>query len=64
MENAASVGRQGGRVVRHRRKRFTGRGCVGARGDVKGLRFMAYGVGTLVSLFGTRFEEYRTVHGT
>lgn len=31
---------------------------------VKGLRFMAYGVGTLVSLFGTRFEEYRTVHGT
>lgn len=31
---------------------------------VKGLRFMAYGVGTLVSLFGARFEEYRTVHGT
>ena len=31
---------------------------------VKGLRFMAYGVGTLASVFGTRFEEYRTVHGT
>ncbi|MCH9035406.1 MAG: hypothetical protein IID42_13040, partial [Planctomycetes bacterium] len=31
---------------------------------VKGLRFMAYGAGTLASLFGARFEEYRTVHGT
>ena len=30
---------------------------------VKGLRLMAYGVGTLVSLLGTRFEEYHTIHG-
>lgn len=31
---------------------------------VRGLGFMAYGIGTLVSLFGIRFEEYRTVHGS
>ena len=31
---------------------------------VKGLRFLAYAFGTLVSMFGARFEEYRTVHGT
>lgn len=31
---------------------------------VKGWRLLAYGAGTLVSLFGIRFKEYRTVHGT
>ncbi|UCC29809.1 MAG: hypothetical protein JSU86_16585, partial [Phycisphaerales bacterium] len=31
---------------------------------VKGVQWLAYGVGLLLGILGTRYREYKTTHGT